>query len=782
MSLTTSKYRKESARKKLDFSKESRGKKNWRFAIIFGIISALSVVVYIVAFAGTPKVLPPISLGRAAPTQLISLLDFSFESHILTEARRRQVEESVSPSYKINKDSFPTVEANFDKLEEILAEMQTAYEKLKPEDKKSEKLAEDYSAQIRRGTTLSISPEDVVKILQNSTAQTREDIFNQAIFRLKGILNDGVYRNADPVFSDKSDLAGTYKLEGVTGARQNRLRSENEANEELKKRLLALGSINTDMSYVFFRIFNQEIKPNLEFDDATTAQKRKEAAEKVSPVIVKVRQGETLLDQDSAVTELAQEKCNAFRKEMSQQFSSDKKSMSTAIEDFFCSFFLVVGASLFIIVSKTRTNKRPKTISILVTLLFINLALERFLVQVCNAEIFKSGETLLQVFTYATPVLIGPLLQVLLFGSYTGFVMSLVLTALATLMLSQGMDYFILLFVSSLAAIYFFDGAKTRYRVLFGGFMYGLILCFSSVTMGAINGVDTQLVGLQAAAALASGTLTGILATVLLPLLEKLFDISSNITLLELTDFNNPLLNRMQIEAPGTYHHSVMVAHLAEYAASQIRGANALKCRVGALYHDIGKLIKPEFFAENQTGGRNPHDTQTPSMSALIIKSHIKEGVELARLAKLPRPVIEAIEEHHGTSIILYFYNKAQNIATSSGNCADIGAALRAAGIEESTYRHEGKKPQSIETAIILLADSCEAASRSLKRITPHGIEELVDKIVRMKMNDGQLDEAPITIQQLTTIKKSFVFTMLNMLHSRVEYNNEPQKQQQAEK
>ena len=263
----------------------------------------------------------------------------------------------------------------------------------------------------------------------------------------------------------------------------------------------------------------------------------------------------------------------------------------------------------------------------------------------------------------------------------------------------------------------------------------------------------------------------------LLPIIERMFNRYSNITLIDFTDFNNPLLRRLQIEAPGTYHHSVMVSYLAEHAAVMV-GANEMVCRVGAYYHDIGKIVKPEFFSENQGGGRNPHDDQTPSMSALIIKSHIKEGIALAKIEKMPQQIIDAIAQHHGTSIISYFYTKAVKLAREAGReiSGDPVELLRQAGIEESTYRHEGRKPQTVENAIIMLADSCEAASRSLKKITQHGVEELVGNIIRAKMNDGQLNECPITIKQLSRIKSSFVFTMLNMLHSRVEYQKTPQK------
>ena len=270
-----------------------------------------------------------------------------------------------------------------------------------------------------------------------------------------------------------------------------------------------------------------------------------------------------------------------------------------------------------------------------------------------------------------------------------------------------------------------------------------------------------------------SGALTGLVALAILPLVERIFNRYSNITLLDYTDFNNPLLRRLQIEAPGTYHHGVMVSYLAEAAAVAVN-ANPMVCRVGSLYHDIGKIQKPEFFTENQGGGKNAHDEKNPSMSALIIKNHIREGAEIAKIAKLPQQIIDAIDQHHGKSIVSYFYYKAQEMAKANG-IKDPLQALRDAGIEESTYRYEGTLPQTVENAIIMIADSCEAASRSLKHITQHGIEEKVSSIIRSKMTDGQLDECPITVKQLSKIKSSIVATMLNMLHTRVAYNNDKQ-------
>ncbi|MCD8482335.1 MAG: HDIG domain-containing protein [Verrucomicrobia bacterium] len=250
-----------------------------------------------------------------------------------------------------------------------------------------------------------------------------------------------------------------------------------------------------------------------------------------------------------------------------------------------------------------------------------------------------------------------------------------------------------------------------------------------------------------------------------------MFKYTTDITLLELTDYNHPLLRKLQVEAPGSYHHSLMVANLSENAASAI-GANALVCRVCALYHDIGKVVKPEYFVENQREGYNPHIERNPSMSALVIKSHVKEGITLARQFKLPRIIQDVIQQHHGTSLIQYFYYKAieKQRAADSESALPNAPRIELDKVNEGTYRYEGPKPQFNESAIIMLADSVEAAGRSLRKVTPQSIAELVDKITIGKLNDGQFDETPITLEQLTKVKESFTNTLLSMLHSRVEY------------
>jgi cyclic-di-AMP phosphodiesterase PgpH len=246
-------------------------------------------------------------------------------------------------------------------------------------------------------------------------------------------------------------------------------------------------------------------------------------------------------------------------------------------------------------------------------------------------------------------------------------------------------------------------------------------------------------------------------ATLLLPLLESLFGITTDLRLLELSNQNLPLLKRLSLEAPGTYQHSLAVGNLAEAGADAV-GANALLLRVCAYYHDVGKLVKPEYFIENQRG-QNPHDGLSPSMSALVITSHVKEGLAIGRKAKLPLPIREAIATHHGTKVIRFFLSRAQ----------ERGKVERVE-VLESDYRYPGPKPHSKELGILLLADAVEAAARTLDSPTPPKIQGMIDRIISDALSDGQLDSSELTFRELDRIGTAFLWVLTNMHHHRIDY------------
>lgn len=278
------------------------------------------------------------------------------------------------------------------------------------------------------------------------------------------------------------------------------------------------------------------------------------------------------------------------------------------------------------------------------------------------------------------------------------------------------------------------------------------------------------------------GLLTGMLVSGLLPALESLFFITTNISWLELSDLNHKLLRKLQLEAPGTYHHSMVVATLAESAAEDV-GANAAMCRVCSYFHDIGKLSKPEYFIENQ-GDRNPHDTLTPTMSAIVIIAHVKDGVDMAIKHKLNPKIIEVIREHHGDSLVQYFYHKAIEQRDDMAGKVKDGLENKEdiPEVDRKNFRYPGPCPSSRESAIISLADAVESASRSLKKPTPEKIRNLVNEIVMARVVDGQLNACDLSMSDIKKICKSFASTIRSMMHSRINYPKEEGSSKKAKK
>jgi hypothetical protein len=305
-------------------------------------------------------------------------------------------------------------------------------------------------------------------------------------------------------------------------------------------------------------------------------------------------------------------------------------------------------------------------------------------------------------------------------------------------------------------SILLINKARKRSQVIRAGIISGALQLISLILLEnfVINHPQRYLI------ILANGLLAGIITLGVLPFFEYLLQTVTNISLLELTDSNHPILQRMIMEAPGTYHHSLVVGNLADSACSAI-GANGLLARIGAYYHDIGKLQKPEYFIENQDIKKNAHDELTPTMSKLIIMNHIKEGLELAKKYSLSPVLLDFIRQHHGNSLVYYFYRRALEGKEEDQEVAEEG------------FRYPGPKPNTKETAIVLLADSVEAATRSLKDPTPDKIKETVHKIINNKFIDGQLDECELTLKDIEEISSVFTKILSGMYHSRVNYPQE---------
>ena len=326
-----------------------------------------------------------------------------------------------------------------------------------------------------------------------------------------------------------------------------------------------------------------------------------------------------------------------------------------------------------------------------------------------------------------------------------------------------GLDEFVILMVASTASAFYCRKIRSRTRLVNVGLTAAAVVFPTVLAVKYMMGQPPSQALLTDAILFAAGTFAaGLLMTNLLPFLEGWFEIQTDARLLELSDANHPLLKELVQRAPGTYNHSINVASISEAAADSI-GANGLLCRVAAYFHDVGKLRKPEYFIENQAGGVNKHDDLTPSMSTLVIIAHVKDGVEIGREHRLPPRIIDLIEQHHGTTIVQFFFRRAvkKSAAENEGE---------ATGVDEADFRYPGPRPQSREAAVMMLADAVESASRSLREPTPARIENLVKEISKNKLDDGQFDECDITIEGLKTVQASLIKSLNAMYHARVQY------------
>jgi len=357
---------------------------------------------------------------------------------------------------------------------------------------------------------------------------------------------------------------------------------------------------------------------------------------------------------------------------------------------------------------------------------------------------------------YGIPIATGAMLTTLLFDFHTAITFSFTVSLLTGFWLQDPL-YPVYTFAGSLTAAFSVIRCKKRSALLRGG-LYVIIANITLVLILLLAQGELFTARTENALVFAvfSGMTVSAIVSLLLPLLEYIFKITTDISLLELLDLNQPLMKSLMITAPGTYHHSVIVGNLVEAAAEAV-GVNPLLARVSSYYHDIGKIKMPEYFVENQSMAPSKHDKLTPHMSSMIITNHVKEGVELARQSKLPQSIIDIISQHHGNSLITYFFQKAKDLDQGKSPSAD-------------EYKYPGPKPQTRVAALVMMADAVEASSRVLNDPTPARISALVDKIINHIFLDGQLDECELTLKDISEVKKRFSYILTGIFHKRIDY------------
>lgn len=447
-----------------------------------------------------------------------------------------------------------------------------------------------------------------------------------------------------------------------------------------------------------------------------------------------------------------------------------------------------LGAIILLAVAHLRIHLTPCYFSNARFLLtFLVLLLQLVLLQ-STAFLVRMNQFPESSVIYFAPLALAPMILSLLLGPPHGLFAVLYGSLLGTLLMDSdtGLQFTVVSIASGLTAVWATRALRKRSKLMRAGFYTGLAGVAACALLGQMEPVwhspgslsAWKQLATEAPTMLLAGMLTATIAGSLLPVLEGFFRITTTVSWLELGDLNHPLLRRMTLEAPGTWHHSLMVANLAEAAADAV-GANPTICRVCSLFHDVGKLNKPEYYIENTNGTDNPHNDLTPNMSALVVIAHVKDGVDLALKHKLNPRVIDVIQQHHGNSLIAYFHRRALDQAEEIKKLVAEGKAPEEdiPEVSESSFRYPGPKPDFRESAIISLADAVESASRSLSKPTPSRIESLVEEIIRARVRDGQLDDCDLTMSDLKAIRESFSKTLRTALHRRIPYPGEKEKE-----
>jgi putative nucleotidyltransferase with HDIG domain len=652
--------------------------------------------------------------GQISPLDIRAPRTMSYVDQVETERARREAASRVENVYQRDDQVLPEVESN---LQGVFNEIRDLQRQNLPA-LRSDSLLQGYLAQATGASNTdfaSVDPASLGTLLSlNNTQLTR--LYALCLGWLQGSLQYGLTEDALPDARD--NLSGQ----------------------------VASSNLDRDLKPAVTFILTHILRPNLVLDLETYASKVAEARASVSPVQHSVQANQVIVAKGETIdsTHLA---------ELQQLGLLRTKNIWPPL--FGVVFLVLLLAGLTAVYLKQfqarfyEQNRHIALYGIIVTLTL--LAAKGVTMISLGSQVETAG-----LIGYLAPLAGGAMLITVLMDAELAVFTSFILSLLLGVMLDGQISFAIAGLAGSLAGIYSVSNLSDRAGLIRGGAFVSVVNGAVILVLGLLNASDTSTVLIGVGLGVAGGFLSSILMLGFLPYLETLFGITSSVKLLELANPNEPLLKRLLMEAPGTYHHSILVGNLAEAAAEAVH-ADPLLVRVGAYYHDIGKIKRPYFFVENQVARDNPHDKIAPSLSTLIITSHVRDGLEQAREYKLPASVQAIIEQHHGTSLVAYFYQRALE-------------SDRPELVAEADFRYDGSKPRTKEAALVMLADSVEAAVRSLQKPTPGRLEGLTRKIIKERLHDGQLDECDLTFKDLNTIATTFIQVLGGIFHSRIEY------------
>ena len=634
--------------------------------------------------------------GKPAPRTFRSPRPIQYVDQAATDALRQSASDAVAPVYVFDQEAQSAARRSIVEFFASVSSARASY-------------SEDTTSQ--------------VGFLEERYASTMDTETIAAVVDLSDESVDTVARNVETFVSG---IMSARILEGdLTGARDQLARSAELVPLSFAER------------FAVIEVGNAFLQPTLTVDEAATERARQEAIERVSPVVVVVQEGENIVGRGDIVS--------ARTIDLIRSLGGLDQGVNalSVIAGITLMSLLVVAAGGYLAVYVMPAWERMRDLVLLSTLLLGMVYVTRLMSLLAP-----------EVSPYVMPVPLAAVLATLLVGARSALVLTVLTTVAGLLLGFSGGVQVVATLMSSLAAIVLLSHLTQRKDLFYMGAYLMTLLGVAAFGSSLASGNALGQSAVAGVYGLAGGLLTAVLTLGMLPFFEFIFGVTTDITLLELGSPGHPLLRRLMTEAPGTYSHSVMAANLAETAAEAI-GANPLLARAGAYFHDVGKIRRPAFFVENQAGGTNPHDTTSPSLSARIITAHVREGVELANEYRLPPEVVDIVRQHHGTSVVGYFFDKA----TRKG-----GPLL------EADFRYDGRRPTSREAALVMLADAAEAAVRTLPKPTPPKIEAMLRRIVRGKIDDHQLDETSLTLADIETIISVYTRMLSSIYHPRIEY------------
>jgi len=701
------------------------------------------VLVTTLAFAPTLSFRDrPLGPGVVAPGDVVAPRDLIVPDPDATARRRAEAAAEVLPVYDFDAQAPARFESQ---LREAFDRARGALAKSRPKGRITPELADAFGLPIGDEALAALARQGFSQELEDRFAVIGLDLYRGGIVDHRDLPPEG--RSRGLTARDTSSGKDTKRRESGAVEYGNEMRSAVSSR-------LADSPLTTRERAEVAAFLAAILRPSLVYDASQTAERRSAASNGVESVFTRIPRGKVIVRRGDEITPRTAQWIAAVRASASDPSSWVKVTGILILQTLSAWAFWLDARR-----QRRRRRERSTSVvygSVLATgIVFAVVTRAAFaLAQALSPSLLGASGAV----NFAIPFAAGPIVVSLVAGMGPALLVALVFSLGAGVLMGLSFPFALFAVVGSLAGIYGLGRVRARSVLLAMG---GIVATGNLVAIAAVHFLNAGPWGwdflYDALAGAAGGLTVSMVVALLLPVFEHLFSVVTDIRLLELSNQNLPILRTLALEAPGSYQHSLMLGHLAEAAAEAI-GADSLLARVSGYYHDIGKTKMPDYFIENQAKGFNRHDRLEPSMSALIIAAHVKEGVEMARKARLPEPIVTAIREHHGTKLIRYFYQKA------------VAKAVPGEEVAEIEYRYPGPKPSTRILGILMIADAVEAASRTLVDPTPAKIRAMIHQIVDDCLRDGQFDSCDLTMRDLSIIVETLERTVTTVFHHRIDY------------